>query len=86
MAFQVIIPKKVEKQIKSLPQVYINPVRNCLKSLKESPYQGKKLKDELKNKYSLRVGVYRIIYQIFKKELIILIVDISHRKEVYRRK
>lgn len=84
--FKVIIPNKVTKQISKLPKEYQRAVYESLKSLVENPQLGKKLEDKLQNNYSLRVGVYRIIYEIFKKELIILIVSVGHRKEVYKRR
>ncbi len=56
----------------------------ALELLKTNPFLGKPLKDKLKGKYSLRVGVYRIIYSIGKQELIIYILDIGHRREIYR--
>ncbi|MCH7731557.1 MAG: type II toxin-antitoxin system RelE/ParE family toxin [Candidatus Marinimicrobia bacterium] len=37
-----------------------------------------------KNLYRLRHGDYRVIYEKLKKELIILVIRIKHRKEVYR--
>lgn len=83
---KVIIPSKVTKQISRLPKDYQQAVYASLKSLEENPHLGKKLEDQLQNKYSLRVGVYRIIYEIFKKELLILIVSVAHRKEVYKRR
>ena len=42
------------------------------------------LKDKLKGKYSLRVGVYRIIYSFQRSELVIYVLDIGHRREIYR--
>jgi len=83
--YKVRIPSKVTKQISRLPREYQSAIYSSLKSLETNPYLGKKLEDELKDKYSLRIGVYRILYKIFKKELIILIVSVAHRKEVYRR-
>ncbi|HSB05115.1 MAG TPA: type II toxin-antitoxin system RelE/ParE family toxin [Thermodesulfobacteriota bacterium] len=35
--------------------------------------------------YRIRVGDYRIIYQVDKRILLVLVVSIGHRKEVYRR-
>ncbi|MBU1177273.1 type II toxin-antitoxin system RelE/ParE family toxin, partial [Patescibacteria group bacterium] len=43
------------------------------------PYLGKRLKGELKSYYSYRVWSYRIIYEIKKKELVILIIRIDYR-------
>jgi len=51
--------------------------------LRDSPY-GKKLAGEFKGLYSLRVGVFRIIYGIYKKDKNVFIIKIKYRKEVYR--
>jgi mRNA interferase RelE/StbE len=53
-------------------------------SLAEDPYQGKKLKGKLAGYYSLRTGVYRIIYRVYKERLLIWIVDLGPRREIYR--
>ena len=84
--YKVIIPDKVRKQVSKLPREYQRAVYLTLKSLEENPYQGKKLEDQLEDEYSLRVGVYRILYQIFKKQLVVLVVSVAHRKDVYRRR
>jgi len=59
-------------------------INNALKSLQKDPTQGKPLKHTLKGKYSLRVGVYRIIYQINKKIITVYVLDIGHRKNIYK--
>jgi mRNA interferase RelE/StbE len=49
--------------------------------LKTDPYAGKPLRGDWKGVYSLRVGVYRVLYQVKGKEVLLLIV--GHRKHVY---
>ena len=56
----------------------------AIKSLETDPYKGKSLKGRLLGSYSLRVGNYRIIYAIHKDRLIIYIIDVGQRKEIYR--
>lgn len=56
----------------------------AVERLQTNPYQGKRLKGKLQGDYSLRVGNYRVIYTIHKHKLIIYIVDVGHRKEIYR--
>jgi len=46
------------------------------------PQGYKKLKD--RNGYRIRSGDYRIIYQIKDRELLILILDIGHRRDIYQ--
>ncbi|MFH1202241.1 MAG: type II toxin-antitoxin system RelE/ParE family toxin [Candidatus Omnitrophota bacterium] len=55
-----------------------------IETLKTDPYQGKRLQGKLSGDYSLRVGDYRIIYTIHKNTLIIYIIDLGHRREIYR--
>ncbi len=46
---------------------------------------GKPLKGELKDYWSYRVGTYRILYSIEEHEVVIYVLRIQHRKEVYER-
>ena len=53
-----------------------------IRSLGDDPNAGKPLVGPLKGKWSLRVGDYRIIYQVEKSTVIVLTVN--HRSQVYR--
>ena len=50
-----------------------------------TPPNSKHLVGEVANLYRLRFGVYRIIYQVDGGKLVILVVHVGHRKDVYRR-
>jgi len=56
----------------------------AIEPLKTDPYKGKSLKGKLLGSYSLRIGNYRVIYTIHKHRLIIYIIDVGQRKEIYR--
>ena len=56
----------------------------CIDSLKINPYQGKRLNGRFMGDFSLRVGDYRIIYKIERWCLVVIIIDLGHRREVYR--
>lgn len=56
-----------------------------LSALSRDPYVGKSLKGELKGYWSLRVGQYRIIYTLRKEEIVVEVLRIHHRKEVYEK-
>jgi len=49
-----------------------------------TPPNSKNLVGEVANLYRLRVGDYRIIYQVDGGKLIVLVVHVGHRKDVYR--
>ena len=56
----------------------------AIESLKTDPYAGKKLKGPLNDRFSIRVGNYRIVYRLFKNRLVVYIIDLGHRKDIYR--
>ena len=59
-------------------------VAQALDDLERDPFQGHALKGELKGRYSYRVGSYRIIYRIYKHRLLVIVIDIGHRRDIYR--
>jgi mRNA interferase RelE/StbE len=48
------------------------------------PFAGKPLAGPFKGIYSRRIGVIRILYKPYKDRLIVVVLDIAHRREVYR--
>ena len=65
------------------PELY-RRVAAALDDLERDPRQGKPLTGELKGRYSYRVGSYRILYLIRQAQVLVLIIDIGHRREIYR--
>lgn len=55
-----------------------------LDDLQRDPFQGKRLKGKLAGRYSYRIGSYRIIYLVKRRELIVLVIDIGHRRDIYK--
>jgi len=85
--YKIILLSEAEKAYRNLFTTHkelFQRIDNALEALKTNPFLGKPLKHRLKGKYSLRVGVYRIIYSVEKQEITIYILDIAHRREVYR--
>ena len=85
--YKIVLTRQAEKDYTYLYRankaVFIH-VRASLYSLAEDPHQGKPLRLSLKGYWSYRVGVYRIIYTIEHNVLTVTILDIGHRREVYR--
>jgi mRNA interferase RelE/StbE len=85
MAYSILLSPPAERQLKAFTLPVQKRLIKRLKTLRDNPRpQGvKKLagEDEL---YRIREGDYRIIYTIQDKELIVLVVKIGDRKEVYR--
>ena len=58
----------------------------AINRLREEPNAGGVLKGEFAGLRLLRIGVYRIIYEVIEEQLVVLVVRIGHRKNVYRSK
>ena len=73
----------LEKIAHREPELYRRFV-NALDDLERDPFQGKPLKGELKGVWSYRVGSYRIVYRVYRDRLLVIVIDIGHRREIYR--
>jgi len=55
-----------------------------VEALEERPYEGKPLVGNHKGEFSLRIGDYRVVYEIDAGNHIIYILTIKHRRQVYK--
>ncbi len=85
MTYKIEFAKQAAKQFKALPRQEQQRLKTKIDNLEIDPRPPGvvKLSGE-KNLYRIRVGNYRIIYSIQDSRLLILIVKIGHRKDVYR--
>jgi mRNA interferase RelE/StbE len=85
MAYTVIIKKSAQKQITAIPGIYIPAIEKSILALANNPRPAgcKKLAGS-KNIYRVRVGIYRIVYEVHDKIVTVFIFDVDHRKQVYR--
>jgi len=59
-------------------------IRRKIEQIREDPHgYGKPLGRELTGLYKVRVGKYRIVYQVREAERLLLLIAIAHREEIY---
>jgi len=75
----------IEEKLRKLSKPVREMIRQAIeKKLIFDPVTfGKPLRYSLKGYRRLRVGDYRVIYKIIEDKVLVIIVDIDHRKEVY---
>lgn len=85
MNYVVKIPKSAQKQIDNLPNTVKDRILEKIESLEiePRPFGVVKLKNS-EREYRLRVGDYRVRYEIDDAKQTILILQCKHRREVYR--
>jgi len=85
--YELVFLTSAKKEFKKLDTSVQKIIKKKLIQLVEDPERLKNnikpLKGEHKGKFRLRVHQYRIIFQIKEGELIITIIRIGHRKEIY---
>ncbi|MDD4293994.1 MAG: type II toxin-antitoxin system RelE/ParE family toxin [Candidatus Omnitrophica bacterium] len=86
MAYDVLYLSQVEKDLKSLNKITIKKLLNRIeKYLAQDPKNlGKALKGEFNGYWRYRWGNYRVIYKISEKEILIIVLRIDHRKQIYK--
>lgn len=82
--YNIQIKKSAQKEIKALPATDRQRIITKIQSLANNPRGPDSKKLSAHEYYRVRVGVYRILYEICDDVLLIMIVRVAHRKEVYR--
>ena len=83
--YKVVYLDHVEEDLKKLDKSVVKKILSRIETyLAQDPKGlGKPLKGEFQGYWRYRWGDYRVIYRIAEREILILILRISHRKEVY---
>ena len=82
--YKVIIPKHAFKELSNITKKDQQLIFNKIKDLENGDFlNDKSLKGKHKDKFRKRAGNYRIIYLKENNILVITIIRIAHRKEVY---
>jgi mRNA interferase RelE/StbE len=83
--YTVVLSKKAKKILESLSNTDVTPIHKAIVALGENPRPMGYIKLRDRNAYRIRAGNYRIIYEIIDNKLIIHVVTIGHRKDVYKK-
>jgi len=83
MAYRITLRKRAVKALEKIDEPYYSNIKRAIYSLADNPRpQGcKKLKG--RDGYRIRVAHYRIIYDIFDDILLVDVIDLGHRKDIY---
>jgi mRNA interferase RelE/StbE len=85
-SYELVFKKSVANDLRRLPQQDVRRILDRIRSLADDPRPFGCEKLSGLERYRVRVGVYRVIYEIRDRILMVLIVKIAHRGDVYRSK
>lgn len=83
--YTIVLSNKAQKQLDKLSDAIAEPILEAIGALESNPrpYGCKKLKG--REGYRIRIGNYRVIYDIIDTILIVDVITIGHRKEIYEK-
>ncbi len=81
---KVVLARRVRQELLALDWPLIDAIDDALGLLERDPHAGHALRGRLRGLRSLRVGTYRIIYQLTADERTVRVAAIRHRSVAYR--
>jgi len=83
--YKLFIDDKVVKDLRKIDKTWQTKIIVNIKTkLVKNPYLGKKLVGDLSPYYRYRVGDYRVLYEIIESKVLIVVIKVKHRKNVYK--
>ncbi len=82
--YSLAFKKSVAKDLRKIPNKDVKKILIKIKELQSNPRADGCIKLSGQERYRFRHGVYRIVYEIKDSELIILVVKVAHRGQVYK--
>ena len=84
MTYTIYIERYAQKQIMKLDKRAIPLIKSAIAGLADNPRKRGSIKLKGEEAYRIKVGNYRIIYEIDDKKVTVIVVAVGHRKDVYK--
>ena len=85
MNFSIRIKESAARELRRITKPDRTRIVAAIDRLTETPHLGAALKGDLRGLRRLRVGDYRVVYEVRDEELVVLVVRVAHRRDAYRR-
>ena len=82
--YKVRIERKAQKNLTSVPEPYYSNIKTAILDLGNNPRPPGFIKLKGRDAFRIRVANYRIIYEIQDDTLLVDVVDLGHRKDIYK--
>ncbi len=82
--YQVLIEKRARKSLLKIAKQDQKKIIDAIQALKENQHPAGSKKLVGRDAWRIRIGNYRVIYEIYDEKLIVDVIDLGHRKDIYR--
>jgi mRNA interferase RelE/StbE len=82
--YQLTVTDKAKKELKKLPIPEQKRVILMLRKIRENPKIGKRMEGVYQKLFTVRFWPYRILYEVSHEKIVVTVVRIGHRKDVYQ--
>ena len=83
--YELRFKTSVAKDMRDVPKTDLRRILERIEALRDDPRPAGSEKLSAQERYRIRQGNYRILYEILDLEVIVEVVKIGHRREVYRK-
>ncbi|HEX9628007.1 MAG TPA: type II toxin-antitoxin system RelE/ParE family toxin [Acidiferrobacterales bacterium] len=83
-SFEVRFKRSVAKDLRGIPNSDVKRILKRIRALAGDPRPSGSEKLSAQERYRVRQGDYRIVYEIVDAELVVVVVKVGHRREIYR--
>lgn len=83
MTYRVQVERKAQKKLAKIPEPYYSKIKKAILALAENPRPTGYKKLAGRSGYRIRVADYRIIYEVVDDLLLVEVIELGHRRDVY---
>jgi mRNA interferase RelE/StbE len=82
-SYRIVFKTSVAKDLRRIPNADVRRILDRIETLAGNPRPDGCVKLSALERYRVRQGVYRIVYEIADTDLIVQVVKVAHRRDVY---
>lgn len=82
--YELRFKQSVTKDLRAIPRQELTKILNRIETLAENPRGTGCVKLSTQERYRVRQGLYRIVYEIIDTQLVVIVIKVAHRSKVYK--
>lgn len=83
-SYELVFKRSVAKDLRNIPTRDVSRILRRIEALRDDPRGEGCVKLSAQERYRVRQGIYRIVYEIRDSELVVIVIKVGHRQAVYR--